>query len=264
MGFLDRKRLLSHLRDDDQLRAMHHILDKVEISQRKYIPLTSDFHDPFTTKLATNIVQGIQGISYKTWGGYKEAEREKIAVFPEEIEFDNDAFQISLVIFQGNFTFFNHNHRHVLGAILASGIKRDKLGDILITKDKCQVISDTKVASYLVTNVVSIGPVSVKGKIKNLADLSKPKITQKEIRITINSMRIDAIISAALFISRKKAAELVNKGRVRANWQPVDKTDFQISEGDMLSIQGYGRIKILEMLGTTKKERLALKIALYL
>lgn len=263
MNFLDRKRILSHIRNDEQVRAMHHVLDKTEGCLKKGELQTTDFLDPFTVNLASDILQGIQEVTFLAWGGHQEAERKKICVCPVDFYIYKKDFSISIISFQGNFKFFDNSHRHVLGAILASGIKRDKLGDIFIEDNHVQVIVDSKTTSYLVANIVSIGPIPVVGVEIEFENLLLPKTLFKEIRVTVGTMRLDAVISAGFCFSRSKSTELIKKEKVKVNWQHISKGDYQIRVGDILSVQGKGRIKVLEVLGTTRKDRIALKIGVY-
>ena len=263
MGLLDRKRILSHIRDNEQLEAMHHILDKLEACIKKYQPQISDFLDPFTINVASGILQGIQEVKFFPWGGYQGAERKKLYIFPEYLEIDEEGLQISLICFKGNFKFFENSHRHVLGALLASGIKRDKLGDIFVDDNLVQVLVDSKIAEYLISNISSIGPVPVSGEEKGVEFFILPQEAFKEIRVTVTSMRLDAVLSAGFFLSRTKSAEMIKKDKVKVNWQSVTQVDQQIGEGDMLSVQGKGRIIVMEVMGTTRKDRIALRIGVY-
>jgi len=262
MGYFDRKRVLSHIQDNEQLGAMHHTLDKVEACIRKSQPQVSDFFDPFTANTASDILQGIQEVKFFVWGGYQDAERKKLYIIPEYHEIDKEN-SISLICFKGNFKFFENSHRHVLGALLATGIKRDKLGDIFVNDGLIQVLADSKIADYLVANISSVGPVPVVGEEKEPASIILPQNTLKEIRATVTSMRLDAVLSVGFFLSRAKSAELVKKDKVKVNWQPMTRLDYQIGEGDVLSVQGKGRITVVEVMGTTRKDRIALKIGIY-
>jgi len=262
MGYFDRKRVLSHIKDNEQLGAMHHILDKVEACIKKSQPQVSDFFDPFTINTASGILQGIQEVKFFIWGGYPDAERKKLYITPEYLEIDKED-AISLIFFKGNFKFFENSHRHVLGALLASGIKRDKLGDIFVNAGLVQVLTDSKIAGYLISNISSIGPVPVTGEEKGADALILPQNTLKEIKATVTSMRLDAVLSVGFFLSRTKSAELVKKDKVKVNWQPMTRLDYQIGEGDVLSVQGKGRITVIEVMGTTRKDRIALKIGVY-
>lgn len=263
MAYLDRNTILSHLNNPEHIKAMNQILDKVEISLKKGQILTSDFYDPYFINVASQILIGIADITYKAWGGYENAERKKLCFAPDYLEIVDESFELALLKFKGNFKFFSINHRHILGALLSTGIKRDKLGDIIVTDDYCQVICDKIISDYLVSNVGSIGPVTVDGSIHNIDDIFIPKVNLKEVNTTVNSMRLDAVVSAGFNVSRNKAAELVKKEYVKVNWQPINKVDYLIEDGDVVSLKGKGRLKIIEIGGKTRKGRTALKIGIF-
>ena len=73
-------------------------------------------------------------------------------------------------------------------------------------------------------------------------------------------MRLDAIISSALKISRNDACKMITTGLVRINHVECLDIDKKINVSDMLSIRKYGRITILEIVKTTRKDRLVIKI----
>ena len=88
------------------------------------------------------------------------------------------------------------------------------------------------------------------------------KLETEEVETTINipSMRLDAVISSALKISRNDACKMITTGLVRINHVECLDIDKKINVSDMLSIRKYGRITILEIVKTTRKDRLVVKI----
>lgn len=81
--------------------------------------------------------------------------------------------------------------------------------------------------------------------------------------MTVSSLRLDAIVSAAFSISRGKAQSLIRSEKTTINWTVVSNTSFIVKEGDILSLRGYGRIKLEEVLGNTKKGRIGIEIGRY-
>jgi RNA-binding protein YlmH len=73
-------------------------------------------------------------------------------------------------------------------------------------------------------------------------------------------MRLDVIISTVLKISRQKAQALITGKKVRVNWTERDSVAFELQEGDILSVRGSGRIKIMMTEGRTKKDKIRLQI----
>ena len=65
-----------------------------------------------------------------------------------------------------------------------------------------------------------------------------------------------------LYTHMCKAAALIESEKVFVNWAIAKKT-MQLSEGDMVTIRGTGRLGVDAIVGATKKDRVALMITLY-
>lgn len=48
-------------------------------------------------------------------------------------------------------------HRDFLGSLMAQGVTREKLGDILVSEGSCDLIVSRDIAPYLLQNVTSAG-----------------------------------------------------------------------------------------------------------
>ena len=64
-------------------------------------------------------------------------------------------------------------------------------------------------------------------------------------------------------ISRSRAVLLIKGGLVKVNWRPVDTPAYQLREGDLISLQGRGRLELLAVAGETRKGRLRLNLKKY-
>ena len=71
--------------------------------------------------------------------------------------------------------------------------------------------------------------------------------------ITVSSMRLDAIVSDLIRVSRAKALPMIRSGQCRVNWRLEEDPSSLLEEGDVLSIRGHGRFKVLAVEGTTRK-----------
>jgi len=65
-------------------------------------------------------------------------------------------------------------------------------------------------------------------------------------------------------MSRTKANEVVIAGRVFVNGENILKNSKSINVGDIITVRGKGRFEIDEIQGTTKKERIVLKVLKYI
>ena len=87
---------------------------------------------------------------------------------------------------------------------------------------------------------------------------------RKQIRATVASPRLDAVVSAGFSIPRSRAADLIRAGRVAENHRPCDKADKVVAAGDVLTCRGLGKCVLTELGGTSKRGRLILALERYL
>lgn len=73
-------------------------------------------------------------------------------------------------------------------------------------------------------------------------------------------MRLDKILATVLKLSRTQAAQLIGTGKVKLNYQLIDKTATVLQVGDLVSVRGFGRFSILSDNGITKNGKLKLTI----
>ena len=76
-------------------------------------------------------------------------------------------------------------------------------------------------------------------------------------------MRIDCIASLAMNVSREKASAALRAEKILLNYRTVSDNDKAVSEGDILSVRGYGKFRIGKIGGETKKGRIHLTIEKY-
>ena len=82
-----------------------------------------------------------------------------------------------------------------------------------------------------------------------------PEIRREERRDTVSSLRLDAVLSAMLHVSRGTAAELIEAGRVEINHLPVEKPHVPVYEQDVFTVRGKGRFRLTALPGKSKKDR---------
>ena len=120
-------------------------------------------------------------------------------------------------------------HRDFLGSLMAQGVTREKLGDILVSEGSCDLIVSRDIAPYLLQNVTSAGRVKLSVSEIELSDLSVPELKVKEIRDTVSTLRL-----------------------------------APVAQGDVISARGLGKFEVAEVGGLSKKGRTALLLHRYL
>ena len=181
--------------------------------------------------------------------GFREGERGRLVFSPDFREGEDEITLLRITWKSGEIL----SHRDFLGALLHLGIKREKLGDILVEEGKARIAVDSHLVDYLMLNLEKIGRHPVTITITEDRDPLLPEL--KEFMVTSNSLRLDAIVSKGYGLSRKESASLIGGGKVKVNFKVVEKTDYLIKEKDLISCLGFGRIKMLDILGKSPKDR---------
>ena len=193
------------------------------------------------------------------FGGYQDAERCLFLAYPSYGEDTVYEEFITLLEIKGR-DINLLSHRDFLGSILGLGIKREKVGDILCLEDRCLVFVSSDIADYIISNLDKVSRCGVKVCAIDINEAKIPEKKFEEIRTTVASLRLDAVVAAALKTSRTVAAEVISEKRVSVNWQETENVAFKVSPGDVFSVRGKGRFKLTEEINETRKGRLGICI----
>ena len=188
---MDRRQLLDRAaRNGDERVLLAHILDKCEQSRNRNIPSATDFLSPAEPRSAQDLLHAAaihDGCAFR--GGYERAERRMLLFLPDwQEEADESEYMTALrCTYRKEDTL---THRDFLGSLMAQGVTREKLGDILVSEGSCDLIVSRDIAPYLLQNVTSAGRVKLSVSEIELSDLSVPALKVKEIRDTVSTLRL--------------------------------------------------------------------------
>ncbi|MCM3787641.1 RNA-binding protein [Domibacillus indicus] len=220
-----------------------------------YAPKLTGFLDPRQRQILRSVVGSGEEVLVSFFGGYPNAERKRALIHPSYFEPKETDFDVSLFDIEYPHKFASISHPHILGSMMGLGLKREKFGDILNEQERFQVIVAKELVDYLHSHFDHVGKVPVSLKEKPFSEALYTAEDWREQAVTVSSLRLDVIISALPSMSRQKAQQLIKGGAVKVNWRAVDQPSFECATGDMLSIRGTGRVKILSLDGQTKKEK---------
>lgn len=249
----------SSLPEDDRL-LVSHLLDMIEICEKSYQPRFSYFLNEHEAMLAQSVMTEQKCEGYKLYGGYEEASRKILGIFPPYWE-DTDRFPISALTFKYREA-DKLSHRDFLGAFMSRQIKRNMLGDIIIESGTAIAFVHDSVKDTLVYEISKIGSVGVK-----ITEDKNPVIQIEKSFIekngTVSSLRLDSIVSMAAGISRERSAMLIKGGNVSVMYSVETSASYQLSEGDIFSVRGYGKFILHSVNGKTKKDRIHITVKKY-
>ena len=159
---MDRRELLDRAaRDEDERLLLGRVWDKWEQCRLRSIPTATDFLSPQEQAAAQRLL-GALGVhdGYVFFGGYDGAERQRLFFLPDWAETpDADAVAAVAATWYGG----EHlTHRDFLGSLMGLGLTRGTIGDILVTEDRCQVLTLPKTAEFLLSAWESAGRVRLK------------------------------------------------------------------------------------------------------
>lgn len=188
-------------------------------------------------------------------GGSEGCERRAAFFLPDWMEPSdfNPADYISALRIDAYFG--EPGHRDYLGALLALGVRREWIGDIRILGQTAWVFCLPSVTGQL-SGLEQAGRVNVKARLVPLSEVPDPETKRKQIRFTVQTPRFDAVLSETFRLSRTAAAKLIAAGAASLNYLPCTKNDAPVSEGDVISLKGYGKAQIREIGGESRKGRL--------
>ncbi|MDR1017299.1 MAG: RNA-binding protein [Lachnospiraceae bacterium] len=199
---------------------------------------------------------------YRTFGGMKTSERQ-MAVFTP------DAFTIFYPFAVAEITpkypkfAESLNHRDYLGSLMGMGIKREKLGDIILNDNKTYVFIHNDILNYLLSDFKQVKHTLV--NIKIIRDISRIKFEEKftVIKGNVSSLRLDSILSEGFKLSRKIASELISSSKVFVNGKLILSNGYNLKEEDIISARGFGRLEYVRTISLSKKGRLFVEIHKY-
>ncbi len=186
-------------------------------------------------------------------GGHNDAERCRAYINKQE---EIICFKIS-----SNDRFLHLTHQNILGSLLALNIKREAIGDIIPKEHVFFCIGELQ--SFIEKQFTMIGRSNI--SLQKIDGSSLIKTDELEHhRISVESLRLDLIISKITKLSRKESVLLIENDQVKKNHLPINKITSLVSEQDILSIHRFGRFVILDTKNRSKKGKIVVIYGKYI
>ncbi len=203
-------------------------------------------------------------VPFKLWGGYEGSER-CVACFGEREYFsDNTDYPINCILIEPVSQKFADEltHRDFLGSLMGLGIRREVLGDIIISENKGYLFCLDTISDYIIENLIQVKHTTVKCRIAE--EIPQNAFPQPEnIELIVSSERIDVIVAAVYNLSRSKALPYFEHERVFVNGRAEIRPSATANEGDKISVRGFGRFIYNGVFRRTKKDRFVISIDIF-
>lgn len=272
------------MREEEQLARR--LLDLSRQSFYRGIITYTDFLNLNEQSILHTLPKDSLYTGYVTFGGYGSAERQMAAFLPEDAlslrgrysqQFLSAPKEIAVrktaVSEDSNAVFFRQEisvlrisplhqkyaeeltHRDYLGAMMNLGLERGKMGDILVDGREARLFIVSGLKGFVKEELVKIRRTSVRVSEEEWQDFHyTPKY--EEIKGTVPSIRLDALLSLAFSSSRSKLSGLIEAGKVFVNGRLSVSNGTHVKEGDLISVRGMGKFRYVGSISVTRKNRI--------
>lgn len=260
------KIVINKYKNEKERLLISKLIDKIRFCETKNKIQTTDFLDEIEQKLIENFLESQKIYNYFYTGGFEEAERKILIIYPKKLEnivnnVNLNEYIKSIQIKLPNEMYGQYSHKNYLGGIMKLGISREKIGDILVYDKGADILVMPEMLKFLITNIPSLTRFR-KSKIEQieLENLRKIEINMQTIKITVASMRLDNIVSELAKCSRGKSNELLAQERVLLNHEIIQKSSKEVKQNDTITIRGKGRFIIKNIVGNSRRGRIFIEI----
>lgn len=257
--------LKKYVKEEDRL-LIARVLDKIEFTSGKNKITNTDFLDMHQRNLIQGLLKSLKYDNYVFFGGSDKSERTVGIFYPDKFNKDivkknyNNIMGIIEIILP-NDLHGKYTHRDYLGGLMKLGIRREKIGDIVVFNEGANIIILNEIINFVNSNVTSLtrfGKSNI--QIKNIEELYEQEVKTEELKIIVTSLRIDSVVSELAKTSRTKAEEIIDSSRVFVNFENIMKTSKILKENDIITIRGKGRFIVKNIEGNTKKGKMVVNI----
>lgn len=192
-------------------------------------------------------------------GGWPGAERVQPCFYPQGEE---PAFTGVWLEARWNARFAQVDHRALLGSLMALGMDRAFFGDIIAMEDHAFLYVLPEMAARLPMEWNQAGRASLTlRELTQAPDIQPPEGTL--LRDTVASLRLDSVLAAGMKASRARAAEIIRQGSVMVEHVQELRIDRLMTPGQLISVRGFGRVRLVDVGSPTRKERLPITVEVF-
>ena len=231
--------------------------DLIYMSEKQYTPKFTAFLNEQEQYFAESYLSSRKAL-YSMWGGAECCARKMLCVLPYEMEAEFPVFPLTIT-FRKTFTL---THRDFLGSFMALQIGREQIGDILMGEGYAIVLCTATAYGMITDNISKIGRVGV--TVSEGINAPLPEAVFEEVSEVVASLRADCVVSALSGLSREKSADFVKAGNLTLNYECCNSVSKPVTEGDILSLRGYGKFVLSDSGTETKKGKLRITLKKYI
>lgn len=257
----EHKEIFQHYSTED-----HAFLDKsLELIQRvedTYSLEVTSFINPHQAKILESLANKYQLQTFVS-SDYFPSEWVRVIIAPSYYQLDKEDFDLTLLEIVYPSKFQQLNHSQIFGTLMNRlGLDRRTFGDILVEKDRAQVLVDKRFTQFFIDHISKIAKTPVKLQEVSFERLLRVQEAQVSKEILASSMRLDKLVASSFKLSRSDASQLIFGKHVKVNYSIIDNPSYLVGLNDLISVRRFGRFKIVKENGFSKngKHKLTIQI----
>lgn len=269
---MEKIEIINKYKNDEDILLVSKVLDKIKFAKNKNQISNTDFLDMYQKRITEKVLKAEKEKNFMYYYPCENTEKAMLIIYPEKYEeiFKNNNFNFSQFVKLIRIKLPNqlkgqYVHKDYLSGIMKLGIKREKVGDILVFEDGADIVVSSDICEYVLSNLKQLTRFS-KSEIEevNIKEIRKPKVKTEELRITVTAMRLDCIISELAHCSRTMVVKIIEEQRVFVNYVNETKNSKIINVNDVIVIRGKGKFIIRNIVGETKKGKIVVIVEHYI
>lgn len=248
-----------HYRKEEQ-PFINQVMGWIQQVEDRYAPYLSTFLTPREVMIIKQLIGRVDSLSLKFYGGYENAERKRVLIYPDYYEPTYDDFELSVLNVNFPKKFAQLTHGRILGSLMSTGIERERVGDIITDNEAWHIVIDSSMVEYIIQQVDKIANVGVYLEKIDVDQILESSENWETVTIITSSLRLDTLLSKVYNFSRQRAKNSISSKLVKVNFVEVYRNDIEIGENDIVSLRKFGRFWISSIDGVTKKNNYRLTI----
>lgn len=246
------------IRNDETKQLQLRLHQMAERTDRLDRPVTGRFLTAEERSLAIHEARSC-GVAVAFDGGWADAERAQVCFHPA---WEEPCFTHQWLEIRWNGKFSRVDHRDLLGSLMALGMERAFFGDLIAQEDHAYLCTLPEMAQRLPMEWDKAGNTTIRVTVMDEPPVIEPP-QGVQLRDTVASTRLDSVLASGMKVSRAKAAEWIRQGLVAVDHQTEERVDRMLSAGQMLSVRGFGRVRLMEVGTPTRKDRLPILLEIF-
>lgn len=255
---MNKKEFINKINYEDK-NIISNIYDKIILAEKTYKEIfTNEFYPPSIWKRVEECKNYFTS-SIDNYGIFDGAER-RVLSFNNKFKKN---YPIKLLKIMCKSKFAKVSHKDYLGSLMALGIKREKIGDIIVNENTAYCAANLSVVEYIIENLKLIKNNPCVIEIVDIDSDNIPKTNFEENIILTSSNRLDSIVSGIIGKSRTLSNNLIKEGKVLMNYSKELDKSKTVNFETVITIKGYGKFIVAKDVGKTQKGKNKILIKKY-